>query len=135
MPPKGPLYYLEMSCFSFTYIIIKNYYATWMLLEKLCYIKSNINFRYPGIDPLQSIGSRTLFYTMSIMPKIVIKYSSNLKYPKNVKSIKNTTSSYLVSCCVISKPATMEGWEKDVFWKICAPRNLKRNKSNNLKSR
>ena len=55
-----------------------------MLLEKLCYIKTNINFRDPGIDPPQSVGSRTLFYLMSIMLKIFIEDSSNLKPPKNV---------------------------------------------------
>ena len=34
------------------------------------------------------------------MPKIFIKDSSNLKRPKNLKSINNTTISYLVSCRV-----------------------------------
>ena len=69
------------------------------------------------------------------MPKIFIEDSSNLKHPKNVKSINNTTSSYLVSCRVIPRPATTKGWEKAVFWKIRALGNLKYNKSNNLKSR
>ena len=67
-----------------------------MLLEKLCYIKTNMNFRYLGTDSPQSVGSRSLFYLMSIMPKD----SSNLKRPKNLKSINNTTISYLVSCRV-----------------------------------
>ena len=79
-----------------------------MLLEKLCYIKTNINFRDPGAEPPKSVGSRT-FYLMSIMPKIFIEDSSKLKHPKHVKSINNTTSSYLVSCRVIFKPATMKG--------------------------
>ena len=80
-----------------------------MFLEKLCYIKTNINFRDPGTDPPQCAGSKTVFYPMSIMPKIFIEDSSNLKHPKNVKSINNTTSSYLVSCRVIFRPATMKG--------------------------
>ena len=46
------------------------------------------------------------------MPKIFIEDSSNLKHPKNVKSINNTTSSYLVSCRVIPRPATMRGEKK-----------------------
>ena len=78
----------------------KNCYATWMLLEKLCYIKTNINFRDLRTDSPQSVGSRSLFYLMSIMPKMFIEDSSNLKRPKNLKSINNTTISYLVSCRV-----------------------------------
>ena len=39
---------------------------------------------------------------------------------------------YLVSCHVISRPATMKGWEKGLFWKICALGNLKCNKSDNI---
>ena len=35
----------------------------------------------------------------------------------------------------IRRPATMKGWEKDVFWKIRTLGNLKCSKSNNLKSR
>ena len=69
------------------------------------------------------------------MPKIFIEDSGNLKNPKNVKSISNITSSRLVSCCIIPGPATIKGWEKEVFWKILAVGNLKCNKSNNLKSR
>ena len=65
------------------------------------------------------------------MPQILIEDSGNLRHPKNVKSISNTT----VSCPVIPRPATRKGWEKDVFWKIHALGNLKCNKSNNLKSR
>ena len=80
-----------------------------MLLEELCYLKTNINFRDPGKNPPKSVGSRTLFYLMSIMPRIFIEDSSNLKHHKNVKSINNTTSSYLVSCRVIFRPATMKG--------------------------
>ena len=117
----------------------KNYYATWMLLEKLCYIKTNLNFRDPGTDSLppssQSVGSRNLFYPMSIMLKAFIKDSSYLKHLKNVKSVSNTTSSYLVSCRVIPRPATMKDWEKGVFWKIRALGNLKCSKSAKLKSR
>ena len=69
------------------------------------------------------------------MLKIFIEDSSNFKHAKNVKSINNTTSSDLVSCRVLTRPATMKGWEKDVFWKKRALGNLKCNKINNLKSR
>ena len=70
-----------------------------MFLEKLCYIKTNIHFRNPGTD-------------LPPPAKCWVKdfiLSGNLKHPKNVKSINNTTSSYLVSCCVIPRSATMKG--------------------------
>ena len=133
--PKGPSYYPKNIMLQFYICYYKNYYATWMLLEKLCEIETNINFRDPGTDLPQSVGSKTVFFPISIMPKIFIEDSSNLKHPKNVKSINNITSSYLVSCRVIPRPATMKGWEKDVFWQIHALGNLKCNKSNNLQSR
>ena len=69
------------------------------------------------------------------MSKTFIEDSDNLKHPRNVKSINNTTVSHLVSRRVISGPATMKGWEKEVFWKTRALGNLKCNKSNDLKSR
>ena len=69
------------------------------------------------------------------MPQLLIEDSSNLKHPKNVKSISNTAVSHLVSCRVIPRPATMKEWEKEVFWKIHAHENLKSNKSNNLESK
>ena len=43
------------------------------------------------------------------MPKILIKDSGNLKDPKNMKSISNTTVSHLASCCAIPRPATIKG--------------------------
>ena len=64
------------------------------------------------------------------MPKIFIEDSGNLKTPKNVKSINNTTVSHLVSFHVIPRPATMKGWEKEVFWKTRALGNLKCNQNN-----
>ena len=79
-----------------------------MLLKKLCYMKININFRDPGTDPRQSVGPETLFYSITIMPKIFIEDSSKLKHPKNVKSINNTTSSHLVCCRAIPRPATIK---------------------------
>ena len=80
-----------------------------MLLEKLCCIKTNINFRDPGTDPPQSVGFRTFFYSMNIMLKTFIEDFSKLKHPKNVKNINNITSSCLVSCRAIPRPATMKG--------------------------
>ena len=106
-----------------------------MLLKKLCYLKTNIYFmeqawkRTPLLSP-QSVGSRTLFYLISIMPKTFIEGSGNLKYPRNVKTINNTTVSHLVICCVIPRPGTMKGWEKETFGKIRVLGNLKCNKSN-----
>ena len=47
----------------------QNYYATSMLLEKLCYMKTIMNFRDPGTDRPQSVGSRSLFYLITIKPK------------------------------------------------------------------
>ena len=69
------------------------------------------------------------------MPQILIEDSGNLKHPKSVKSISNTTVSHPVSFRVTLRPATMKGWEKEVFWKIHALGNLKCNKSDNLESK
>ena len=69
------------------------------------------------------------------MPQMLIEDSGNLKNPKNLKSINNTTVFHIVSCRVIPKQATMKGWEKEVFWKIHALGNLKCNKNNNLESK
>ena len=132
--PKSRSYYPKKSCFSLTYVI-KNYYHTWMLRGKICYMETNINFRDPRTDPLQCASSRTLFYSITMMPKIFIEDFSNPKQHKNVRSINNTTSSHLVSCRVIPRPSTMKEWEKDVFWKNRALGNLKCNKSYNLKFR
>ena len=42
---KGQLYYPQNIVLQFYICYHKNYYATVMLLEKLCYMKTNINFR------------------------------------------------------------------------------------------
>ena len=44
-PPKGALYYPQNVMLQFYICYHKNYYATLMLLEKLCFMKTNINFR------------------------------------------------------------------------------------------
>ena len=80
-----------------------------MLLEKLCYMKTNINFRSLEQTPLIRVGSRTLFYSISIRPKIYIEDFGKFKHPKIVKSNNNTTVSHLASCRVIPKPVTMKG--------------------------
>ena len=100
---------------------LKNY-ATW----KVTWISGT----KPGTDSLQSVGSKTLFYPIGIMPKIFVEDSGNLKHPKNVKSINNTMAPQLVYCHVIPRPATIKGREKEVFWKICALGNLKCNQNN-----
>ena len=43
------------------------------------------------------------------MPQMLIEDSGNLKNPKNLKSINNTTVFHIVSCRVIPKQATMKG--------------------------
>ena len=43
------------------------------------------------------------------MRKRFIGDSGNLKHPKNVKIINNTTVSHLVSCRVMPRSATMKG--------------------------
>ena len=60
----------------------KNYYATWMLLEKLWDLNIAVETRTdlnsgtkPGTARPQSVGSTTLFYPMSIMLQIFIKDS------------------------------------------------------------
>ena len=65
------------------------------------------------------------------MPQILVEDSGNLKHPKNGKIISNTAVSHLVRCRVIPRPATMKGWENEVFRKVQALENLKCNKSNN----
>ena len=71
----------------------KNYYATWNQAWNRPITKSFVRDAYP----------------ISIMSYILIEHSGNLQHPKNVKSISNTTVSHLVSCRVISRPATMKG--------------------------
>ena len=93
---------------------------------------ADLNFR---TDRVQNVGSRTLFYPISIMLPNFIEDSSNLKHPKNVKSINNIAVSYLVSCRVIPRPGTIKGLGNKVFWKILALGNIKYDKSNKLKSR
>ena len=65
--------------------------------KRLSYYPQNITFQFyvSGIDRPQSVGSRTLFYPISIMPQILIEDSDNLKHPKGVKSISNTAVSHL----------------------------------------
>ena len=79
-------------------------------------MKTKLNFRdqawnrYPPPPRIsQSLELRIVFYPISIMPKIFIEDSGNLKNPKNVKTISNITSSRLVSCCIIPGPATING--------------------------
>ena len=43
--PKGASYYPQNIMLQFYICYHKNYYATLMLLEKLCYMKTNMNFR------------------------------------------------------------------------------------------
>ena len=72
-------------------------------------LHKNTNFKDPGKDNPQRAPSRILIYPISIMPTFFIEVSSNLKHPENVKSINNTTNSYLVSFLVIPRSAAMKG--------------------------
>ena len=116
--PKGPSHYPKNIMLQFsikTTTLIECYlksYATWIFYKKRKLTK--ISGTKSGTNPLQSVGSSTLFYPVSIMPQF---FSSNLKHLKNVKAINNTTGSHLVSCRVIPKPATMQRWEKRSFEK------------------
>ena len=119
-------YYLQNIMLQFYICYHKNYYATWTILEKLCHIKSNINFR---ADPQQSVGSKTVFYPIRIMTKIFSKDPGNLITPPYTIT-NNITVSHLVSCREIPRPSTMKEWDKEVFWKIHALGNLKCNQNN-----
>ena len=109
--PKRTL--IIISCFkNFILQFYKCYlenYAIWMLLE--CFIKkrksTHISGNKPGIDPLRSVASGTLFYPISIMLQIYIKDSGNLKHSKIVKTIINTTGSHPFNCPVKLRPATV----------------------------
>ena len=101
---KGPSYYPQNITFKF-YIC---HLRITMLLE--CYLK---NYIKPGTDRPQSVGSRTLFYHMSMMLQIFIEDSGNLKNHRNVKSINNTTASHLVSCRVILRLAMQKNKNKN----------------------
>ena len=140
---EGLSYYPENIAFQF-YIchhkkLLCYLNATRRTMLHECFIKNEnwLKFQGPNLEQTDRkvFGSRTLFYRISIMLQIFIEDSGNLKHPKNVKSINNTTGSHLISCRVIPRPATMKGWEKEVFWKIRALGNLKCNESNNLKSK
>ena len=69
--PEGAAYYPQNIMLHFYISYHKNYYATLMLLEKLCYMKTNINFRDQARNRIPPIaGSRTSFYLISIMLQI-----------------------------------------------------------------
>ena len=128
---KVASYYHQNMMLQFYICYHKNYYAIWMLLEKLCHMKININFRDLAWNrPPAKCWSKTLFYPLNIIPKFLSKILATLRHPKNVKSSNNTTVSHLVSCRVIPRPATMKEWEKEVLWKIRALGNLKCNQNN-----
>ena len=132
MPQKKLHITPKISCFSFCLCFDKNYYATWMLLEKLCHMKSNINFRDQAWNrpPTECCVKDFILLHKYHGQNFLSKILATLKHPKNVKSINNTTVSHVVSCRVIPRPATMKGWQKEVFWKIRALGNLKCNQNN-----
>ena len=78
-----------------------------MLFEKLCYIKTNINFRNSGTDPSKVLGQGLYFIPYASCTKFLSKILATLNTLKYEK-VYNTTVSYLVSCHVIARPATMK---------------------------
>ena len=110
--PKGSSCYPQNIMFLFyichlkTSMLLECYlknYATWIFHKKR--ELTHISGTKPGANQPQSVGSRILFYHISIMLQIFIEDSGNLKNHKNVKSINNTTVSHLVSCREILRPA------------------------------
>ena len=93
-----------------TFILLKKYHISVLdmlsyLLE--CFIKNKIiSGTNPGTEARQSPGSSILCYPIS-----------NLKHLKYVKTNNNHTSSHLISYRVIPRSTSMNGWEKEVFWK------------------
>ena len=65
---------------------------------------TKISVTKPGSHPLQSAGSRALFYPISIMPQFSTKDSGILQLTKNVQTNNNMAGYHLVSCRVISTP-------------------------------
>ena len=74
---------------------------------------TNINFRDQDCNraPVKC-SIKDFIYPKSIMLQIFIEDSGNLK---NVTNINNTTTSHLVSCRVILRPATVKGLEKEML--------------------
>ena len=124
----------KMSCFSFTYVIIK----TTMLLE--CSLKNYATWKLTYFletleqSPLKVLGEGLYFIPWASCPKFLSKILATLN---TLKMWKASIISSLVPHPPhpSPRPATVKGWEKKVFWKIRALGNLKYNKSNNLKSR
>ena len=99
-----------------------------MLQLQICYILLNISQKkltlisgaLSGSDPLQSAGSRALFYFISIMPQISTEDSGILKMQK----VTTNTGQHLVSHCVISTlscSACVQNLQRDLYFiqKIC----------------
>ena len=64
--------------------------GAWLMMRGVWVV---VDSEYHHHRPPQSVGSRILFYPMSIMPKIFIEDSGNLKHPKIVKSINRSNNS------------------------------------------
>ena len=84
--PKGPSYYPQNITLQFYICYHKNYYGTWMLIEKLCYLyvsgktKPNINFSDQDCNrPSAKCWVKDFVLPISIMPQIFIEDSGNLK--------------------------------------------------------
>ena len=77
-----------------------------MVPEKICYIKTNKNFR----DQTFNRSPAKCWIKDFILPH---NYRAQNFYRRfwqpSVKSINNTTGSHLVSCRVIPRPPTMKG--------------------------
>ena len=69
---------------------------------------SQISGAKPGSDPLESAGSRALFYPISIMPQICTKHSGVIQLTKNGKTNNNIADNRLVSCLVTFTPSDVQ---------------------------
>ena len=117
LPPK---YHVSVLHICKTY---KNYYATWRLLEKLCYLgvsqktRADLSFRDQAYNrPTTKCWVKDFILTHKHdAPNFNQRFWQPFKHPKNVKSISNTAVFHFVSCRVIPRSATMKVWEKEVF--------------------
>ena len=109
MPQKDLHIIPKMSWFSFKYVIK----ATEIFY---CKTKININFRSQAwVRPLQSAGSRTLFYPTSITPQVCTKDSGILQLIKIAETNNNIAGHHLVSRRAISTPSDIQRMYRCLF--------------------
>ena len=106
--PKGVSYYPQYIMLQFYVCYHKNYYATLMLLEKLCFMKININFRDQVCNkPPAKCWVKYVFHFTPSCSKFLLKILSYFRKLKMQKT-NNIVDYHLVSCHIIS--ATSVVW-------------------------